>query len=223
MTSCTHALRHDIATPPKLMANLPIDKRGYCVPWFVDWINGEPEFRAMDMRKFMAAINERRCWTCGNRLYGEEVFVIGPMCAVNRISSEPPNHRECALYAAINCPFLSKPHMIRREDGLEKKQPAAGVMIERNPGVTLLWFSRHHRLVDVKGRKGAGDGILFQLGRPFRVEWYTQGRAATRTEILESFESGLPTLRRVAETMDGPEGVAVLEDQIVKAMRLIPR
>jgi len=113
-----HQLRQDVQTPPSFMQHLPIDKRGYPVPWFVEWIKGEPEFRAMDPRRLVKAINQRLCWTCGKLLFQEEVFVIGPMCAVNRISSEPPSHRECALYAATNCPFLSKPQMVRRKDGL---------------------------------------------------------------------------------------------------------
>jgi hypothetical protein len=207
------------------MQRLPIDKRGYPVPWFVEWVKGEPEFRAMDMRKFRAAINERLCWTCGGRLFAEEVFVIGPMCAVNRISSEPPSHRECAQYAAQNCPFLSKPQMHRRTDEeINKiKKPSPGVMIERNPGVTLLWHTRRHLLQTVRRRPGANDGILFRLGRPFIVEWYCRGRAATRPEVLESMESGIPILREQAETHDGPEGVAYLETQIAQAYRLLPR
>jgi hypothetical protein len=213
--------------PPRLMQKLPIDKkRGFIIPWFVDWINGEPEFRAMDMRKFRAAINERLCWVCGNPLYGEQVFVIGPMCAVNRISSEPPNHRECAQYSARNCPFLSRPQMVRRTDGMweeAKKKPAAGVAVLRNPGVTLLWFTRRYELQTVRGRPGAGDGVLFHLGRPFKLEWYAKGRTATRAEIMESIDSGLPIIREAARTNDGPLGMEYLERQITEAMRLVPR
>jgi hypothetical protein len=218
-------LRHDITTPPRLMQKLPIDRRGYPVPWFVEWIKGEPEFRAMDRRKFYAAVNKRLCWTCGNPLYGEEVFVIGPMCAVNRISSEPPSHRECAEYAAKNCPFLSKPHMTRRtdEEFNAAKKPAPGVMVERNPGVTLLWYTRRHELQTVRGRPGAGDGILFKLGRAFKTEWFREGRPATRAEVLESIETGLPIIREKAEQHDGPEGMALLEIQITQAYRLLPR
>jgi hypothetical protein len=207
------------------MQKLPIDKRGYPVPWFVRWINGEPEFRAMDPRKFKAAINDRLCWICGEKLFREEVFVIGPMCAVNRISSEPPSHRECAVYAAINCPFLSKPHMHRRTDETfeAEKKPAAGLMIERNPGATLVWYTRSHELQTVRNRPGAGDGVLFRIGSPFKVEWYSRGRTATRAEVLESIESGLPLLREAAATHDGPEGTAHLEAQITQAMKLIPR
>jgi hypothetical protein len=206
------------------MQKLPIDKRGYPVPWFVRWINGEPEFRVMDRRRLTQAINERLCWTCGNPLFSEEVFVIGPMCAINRISSEPPSHRECAHYAATACPFLSKPQMTRREVDLPDKQdPARGVMIARNPGVTLLWFCRHHSLMNVRGRAGAGDGVLFQLGRAMKVEWYARGRPATREEVVESINSGFPLLLKAAEEHDGPEGVQALGEQLSAAMKLIPK
>jgi hypothetical protein len=223
--SCPHALRPGIAAPPKFMADLKIDKRGYPIPWFVDYFNGEPEFRAMDMRKLRAATNDRRCWTCGNPLFGEEVFVIGPMCAVNRISAEPPSHRECAVYSAQNCPFLSKPHMVRREGNLPgPKLPGVGVMVERNPGVTLLWYTRRHEVMNVAGRPGlAGAGILFKLGKAFKTEWYAEGRPATRAEVLESIEAGLPTLRETSDKYDGPSGRMILENQITHAMRLVPR
>lgn len=224
MSGCP--LRHDIAEPPKFMQELPIDKRGYPVPWFVDYIDGEPEFRAMNRRKFRIAINDRRCWVCGNKLFGEEVFAIGPMCAVNRISSEPPSHRECAQYSARNCPFLTKPHMVRRED--EKfnagKKPSPGIMVERNPGVTLLWYTRRHEIISTPGKPGvANPGILFRLGKPFLTEWYAHGRPATRAEVLESIESALPILRETSAQHDGPAALPLLELQITQAMRLLPR
>ena len=219
-------LRHDVQPPPRFMQHLPLS-RGYPVPWFVDWINGEPEFRAMDPRHLVKAINQRLCWTCGKPLYTEEVFVIGPMCAINRVSSEPPNHRECALYAATNCPFLSKPQMVRRKDGLPADfgKNAAGVMNERNPGVTLLYYTRRHHLIasPEMPEKGAHAGVLFSLGRPFKTEWYIRGRPATRAEVLEPFNSGMEILRASAVQHDGPEGVALLESQYAEAMRLLPR
>ena len=222
---CPHALRADVQPPPKFMRDLPIDKRGYPVPWFVDWFNGEPEFRAMDMKKFVAATNNRLCWTCGQPLFGEEVFVIGPMCAVNRISSEPPSHRECAVYAATNCPFLSKPQMVRREGGLPgPKQPTGGVMVERNPGVTLLWYTKRHRMLETPERPGiCAAGVLFQIGRPFKVEWYKRGRPATRAEVEEAMESGLPILRETSMKWDGPAAMPILEANILKAQKYFPR
>jgi hypothetical protein len=209
-------MRKDLPTLPKQMADAPIDDRGYPVPWFVEWWNGQPEFRAMDRAKFMKAINEKRCWTCGRPLFSELVFVIGPMCAINRISSEPPSHRECATYAATACPFLTKPQAVRRKDNLPELKPSPGVMIERNPGVTLLWYTRYYRTLKVT------NGLLFQIGRATRVDWYCRGRAATREEVLHSIETGLPTLREYA-AKDGPEAEQVLEAQIVRAMKLVPK
>jgi hypothetical protein len=214
--ACPYTRRPDIPEPPKHMQALPIDKRGYPVPWFVRWIDGAPEFRAMDMKKFVAAINERRCWTCGNPLFREEVFVIGPMCAVNRISSEPPSHRECAEYSARACPFLSRPHMVRREDGLPGEKHAAGIMVARNPGVTLLWFTRRHTMLEVS------NGVLFKLGEPFRVDWYKEGRPATRAEVMASIESGLPALREACDLDPQPGAHEALETQYSKALFLVP-
>src|SRR5580692_7475343 len=101
----------DMSTLPRRMTALPIDERGYPVPWFVDWIDGKPEFRAMDPRKFVRAIKEKLCWVCGQRLGVNVCFVAGPMCGINRTSSEPPSHRECAVWSAQNCPFLNNPRM----------------------------------------------------------------------------------------------------------------
>src|SRR5258708_35755545 len=101
---------------PSRMLSLPIDDRGYVVPWFVDWIDGKPEFRAMDGKKFVRAVREKLCWVCGERLGRYMTFVAGPMCGINRTSSEPPSHLECARWSARNWPFLSNPEMIRRID-----------------------------------------------------------------------------------------------------------
>lgn len=48
-------------TLPARMRDLPIDDRGYPVPWFVAWVDGKPEFRAMDQEKFIRALREKLC------------------------------------------------------------------------------------------------------------------------------------------------------------------
>src|SRR6185369_5061065 len=151
----TETLRPELGPLPERLRNRPIC-RGYPVPWFVGKVNGEYEFRCMDPAKLVRAVKERRCWVCGQVIgdyakgesHPEYTFVIGPMCGVNRISSEPPSHLECAIWSAQNCPFLSKPHMVRREDEFMATCPLpAGVMIERNPGVSLLWTTRTYKVV----------------------------------------------------------------------------
>src|SRR5690606_32990139 len=106
----------DVPRPEQIQA-LPVDERGYPVPWFVAKVNGRWDFRVMADGKIGRATRNGVCWICGRPgLTGREaVFVIGPMCVVNRVSAEPPAHRECAEYAAQACPFLSQPRMRRNE------------------------------------------------------------------------------------------------------------
>src|SRR5262245_3833667 len=93
---------------------LPIDARGFPVPWFVAWFKdgeqvepgvGLPDFRVADANKMRSALKLRLCWVCGKRLGRHLAFTIGPMCAINRTMSEPPSHYECARFAAQACPF----------------------------------------------------------------------------------------------------------------------
>jgi hypothetical protein len=144
------------------------------------------------------------------------VFVIGPMCAVNRVSAEPPSHRSCALYAVQACPFLTQPRAKRNEKDMPEHLEPAGLMLKRNPGVTLLWTTQRYTLF-----KDGRGGALFNVGDPEQVEFYAEGRAATHDEIMASINSGLPILQEMAER-DGPEAVAELAKMYDKAMELVP-
>ena len=200
------------------IARLPRNHAGYPVPWFVAWIDGEPDFRVMDGDKLARAVREKRCWVCGQRFSGPTVaFVIGPMCAVNRVSAEPPSHRDCGVYSAQACPFLANPHKRRREANkpAEATDPG-GIMLARNPGVALVWITRDHKVVD----DGRG-GVLFRIGSPTRTLWFAEGRDATRAEVLASIDSGLPALADMAR-QDGPDAEAELARMTDAAMRLVP-
>jgi hypothetical protein len=205
---------------PRRVAQLPKDHVGRPVPWFVAWINGIPDFRIIRPRGIDRALAEKRCWVCGGRSgsrAGHRAFTVGPMCAVNRTSAEPPAHRDCAVYSATACPFLTTPQMTRRE----RRMPAgtsnpAGTMIRRNPGVALVWISRGWSVFS----DGRG-GILFDLGEPAEVLWFARGREATRAEVLASIDSGLPLLGRIAQD-EGPEAVAELERQHQRALQYVP-
>jgi hypothetical protein len=214
-----YPVRSELPPMPPRISVLPRDERGYPVPFFVAWMdNDKPEFRAMSRAAIHMAVERRVCWVCGQRLMGEATFVIGSMCAVNRLSSEPPSHRECARWSVRACPFLSRPHMVRRKGaGMPEEFEGAGICIERNPGVTLLWFAREG------GWKLElhPEGYLFRLTRePLMLEWYREGRAATRAEILESIDSGMPILRAASEIDDSGEALDV---QYKVAMRLLPK
>jgi hypothetical protein len=210
-------LRPELETLPERMRALIVDDRGYPIPWFVDWIDGKPEFRAMDVRKWARAIKEKYCWTCGSRMGRFMTFVAGPMCGINRTSSEPPNHLECAEWSAKNCPFLNNPEAVRRVDENMNlgSGTIGGISIPRNPGVTMLWTCKDYTVwPDQFG------GHLLQMGEPDHVEWYRCGRPATREEVLESVNSGLPNLIAMAQSQ--AEGLKYLDEGRARFEKYLP-
>ncbi len=213
----------DLETMPDRMRFLPLDERGYPVPWFVAWEEGKPEFRAMDPVKFVRAIREKLCWVCGQRLGVNVCFVAGPMCGINRTSSEPPSHLECARWSARNCPFLSNPRQVRREDELVNnvrlREQAAGMALTRNPGVAMLWITRNFEVFDA-GRANGKSGFLIQMGEPESVEWWACGRKATRDEVMASIDSGLPNLQAIAATERG--GIEALAKHVERFQKFLP-
>jgi hypothetical protein len=208
----------DIRLPiPKRMADLPQDKHGRPVPWFVAWIDGQPDFRVIAPGKIKDALRFGQCWLCGGVLGGWKAFVIGPMCSVNRVSAEPPCHRDCAAYAAQACPFLATPRMVRRENRMpEGTTMPAGTMIRRNPGATLVWVTKTFTTFRAQG------GVLFEVGPPEEIRWFAEGRTATRAEVVAAMESGLPLLRVEAEA-ESPAAVRELEAMYATALKLLPR
>jgi hypothetical protein len=203
---------------PARIARLPRDERGFPVPAFVEWIDGKPDFRVMSTKHFARAINQNRCWLCDGQLGRHKAFVTGPMCAVNRINSEPPSHYECAKFAARNCPFLTRPLAKRNERDMPEHGEQAGLPIDRNPGVVAIWITETYKPF----KPHAGNaGWLIQLGAPSRVEFWAQGRPAKRVEVELSVSTGLPFLRDTAAKHDGPEGMQELERQVKVFERLL--
>lgn len=210
---------------PARVRALPVDARGYPVPWFVAWLDAEgratqrgrgtPDFRVASPVAKMTAITSNLCWICGQKRTALSAFLIGPMCAINRVSSEPPSHITCADFAARACPFLVKPSMRRREANMpEGWVDPAGVMVTRNPGVALLWATTTFTLFD----DGSG-GTLFELGEPERVCWYAEGRIATRAEVNHSIRTGLPLLASEAQ---GPVELMELQAATERSLKYLP-
>ncbi len=210
------ALRKELPPAPSRIRRLKIDDRGYPIPWFVGYIDGKPDFRVIEPGRIQAAVSQRRCWVCGEPIKVPNLaFVIGPMCAVNRVSSEPPSHAECAFWSARACPFLTRPNAKRREANMPEETSQAGIGIDRNPGVALVWITRKYRPFAVD------NGVLFNIGEPHRVFWYAEGREATRAEVMHSIDTGLPLLKQMAAE-DGPDAMRELDQYIARAMPLVP-
>jgi hypothetical protein len=206
---------NDIDIPSRIQ-RLPRNPKGFPIPWFV-WIDddGMPDFRVIGPGKIRGAIIFNQCWVCGERLGKHMAFVIGPMCAINRVSSEPPSHRDCAIFAARACPFLTTPKMHRNQKDLpEVYENPAGIGSPRNPGVALIWVTKTYHVARLDG------GILFDVGDPVETLWFTEGRPSTREEVLQSIRTGLPALRELAE-LDGPAAIKDLEHKHQEALKLI--
>lgn len=199
---------------PDRMRALPVDKRGFPVPKFVEWIEGEPDFRVIDAKHLRKCIRHGSCWICGERLGAYKAFVIGPMCCINRISAEPPSHFLCAEFAAKHCPFLSQPLAKRNMRDLPPQSVNLPGAIAHNPEVTTLWVTKSYELRPV------GDGVLFRIGAPLRVLFYRQGRLATRAEVERAVEKGLPILLSDA-AREGPAAGAALLDALAVFDQLV--
>jgi hypothetical protein len=210
----------DDTLPPRIR-DLPMDPdRRVPVPWFASWVDGKPEFRYVDPQRLTQAVRFGWCWVCGQPMGRMRAFLIGPMCAVNRVSSEPPSHRDCAVYSATHCPFLVNPRSVRRTTGVPdaaagRLEQPAGTMLLRNPGVALVWVTRRYQL------EREPNGVLFRLGDPEETLWFAERRVATRAEVMASIESGYPLLLEVA-TSESPAAVRELESMRDAAMRWLP-
>jgi hypothetical protein len=189
------------------MTKLPIAESGFPVPWFVAFLDGKPDFRVIREGGIPDAYYKRLCWLCGEKLGTYGAFVVGPMCGINRVTMEPPSHRKCAEYAVRACPFLTRPLAKRDERGLEGAV-TVGIMLKRNPGVTLLWITRQWRPFQVD------NGSLFRIGEPTECLFFARGRKATSEEVLASVDhpEGFQKLEAMARR-DGGDAMRELREQ----------
>jgi hypothetical protein len=166
------------------MARLPIDDRGYPIPEFVSNLDGTRDFRVVSLDHLARCIREDVCWICGQTLDELKVFVLGPLPAVQGVSNEPPSHLECAEFAARACPFLLLPKAQYRSMENPKVQKLPGAA-RANPGVCCLYTVKGYAY------RKKPKGIIFDTGHAVRVDWYTQGRRAERSEVLAAIDASL--------------------------------
>lgn len=203
---------------PVQISRLRRDRHGRAVPWFIDWNDGNPDFRVVRRGVAIEALRKGLCWVCGTHRGADAAFVLtGPISVVNRFAPEPPCHAACAIYTVRACPFLTTPRMRRRENNLpdDRIGPSDAAILD-NPGVAVVWFGGPWSIE----RDGSG-GVLFKLGAPSQVRWYSQGVIATRDQVLEAFDASLPRVRAWAQE-DGPEHVLALEGRVAAAMVHVP-
>ena len=110
--------RKGLPERPEPIAELPIDERGYPVPYFVKYIDGVPDFRVVDHAKVVNATIDRRCFICGSPLDDTFHFAMGPRSALFRQTNHGPSHKECIEYSLETCPFILYPNAQRRRAAL---------------------------------------------------------------------------------------------------------
>lgn len=118
-------MRHftEVAMPSNI-ALLPLDKRGYPVPYIVQRdIHGLPVFTMNDAEKHAECLKKKKCPICGLRLSKELWFVGGPLSAFHPHGCyyDSAMHHECMTYALKVCPYLALRNF--NSTPLEKKLP----------------------------------------------------------------------------------------------------
>lgn len=160
----------DVPMPPAVAAR-PRDARGYPVPAITPWVAGAPRFGVTSVeRTFLCAV-ERRCSICAlvmppgpvwRVIGGAEAEAMAVAAARGQAfrnaapTAEAPGHRECMLYAAVVCPWLSRPTARRGTPG-----PAPGIEVakgaRRGSGGAVVGF----RSYDFSYTPA--DGVLFRF------------------------------------------------------------
>ncbi|WP_328434516.1 hypothetical protein [Streptomyces sp. NBC_00425] len=211
----TPVVHHADVPVPARMARRPRDRHGRLVPWFVGYVDGQPDHRLVRPGGIRDAVRFNLCFLCGDTLGAFQTFTVGPMCSINRVTAEPPGHRDCAEYAVKACPFLTHPHMRRRPDLPEDTVDPDGDMDPRNPGACITWTVR-------SWSKKPGMQ-LFDLGEPTSVGWWKEGRPATYTEALDALVAGHDALAEKANEDERPlQAAASLLEQYEVALRYLP-
>lgn len=208
----------DPAAMPRRVRRLPVSPTGFPVPWFVHWNDdGTPDFRVIGRGKHRLAEAKRLCWVCGEPLGKFMSFVIGPMCAVNHVSGEPPCHHACAVFAATACPFLIRPRAKRNESEFKvQDRTVHPLMARHNPGVALVWTTTRYWLQREMGE------LVYLFGEPSEVLFYCEARPATRAEVDAAVAKGLPFLQADAAAV-GAHAVAELPKRLRDLYALLDR
>jgi hypothetical protein len=117
---------------PERVKALPMDERGYPIPFFAAIIDGKPDLRVSSGKKALRCNDELLCWVCGEKLNNQSCFIGGPKSNASGMYSDGPMHRNCAEFSLQVCPYLALPNAKRREKDLpESAKMADGATLEK--------------------------------------------------------------------------------------------
>ncbi len=198
---------------PSRLTSLPLDHRGYPVPWFVTerTPDGRHDFVRIQAARADEAMKGRLCWVSGHPLGRNVAFVVGPMCIINRVSGDPPVIPEIADWSVQACPFLSRPLAKRPTERLEG-HTTPGIMDPGNPGICAVWVTRDWQRTRDR---------LFRFGEPERVTWWHKGAPCDPATAARGFEKSARTLEEMAEA-EGAEAMAAIARLKAHARQYLP-
>lgn len=183
---------------PLWMKKLPIDKRGYPVPYiaFID-DSDNPQFTISDEYKRQFVIRKDKCAICGNKLLRYRALVGGPASAFLEESAylDPPMHPDCCRYALKVCPYLAAPSYIRRiNDKKLDKANASGIAVLSDPTVDddrpkVFVMVIYTKQKYVMGNHFGLTKNLVQYIKPRKpyidVEYWVHGKSISKEEGLK--------------------------------------
>jgi hypothetical protein len=218
---------------PAHMADRPVDRRGFPVPYFVAWLSplgarlregqGEPDHRIADPDKLARCLKFSLCWLCGVPLGKWRALVVGPMCLVNRTTAEPDCHPACAEYAARACPFLAN-QRTRRNDvrPLPSSSSSHPMGHKRNPGVACVFVHTERWLKRIPQAAGLAPLFRMPVGEPRRLTFFANGERASRLEVMQSLNGGMAILQEAA-AREGQDALAELACYYAATVALVER
>lgn len=198
---------------PRYMRGRPI-WNGFYVPYFVTWYKdrrqvhesvagAEPSFPTIDKTREALCRRRRYCWICGRQMGTFKCFVMGPLAALQRISSEPPSHRECAVYAVQVCPFMIGGYdMVDAPDTINDDQQVFEEMSTKNEQLNVIWVCHDYTLQPADPSRGL---FIYQMGQPSDVLLYHRGRPATLAQAVERVTNAINDNERIRAVIPSDE------------------
>lgn len=164
---------------PDQMRHLPLDDRGYVIPYTVlRDRRGKAHFAVNDEYKRQEILKEDRCPICGLKLLRGRWSVGGPLSLLDDRGAliDPPMHYECSHYALRACPYLAAPSYGKRIDAKTVPKDEALIYMDpteiaRRPDVFVAVMHVGQTF------KTEGRFIRFiRPNRPYRqIEYWCQG------------------------------------------------
>lgn len=164
---------------PKFLDHLPVNEKGYPIPYFVAIVDGKPDFRLLDSVKQLACINGKKCGVCGKTIPNTQFyFVSGYFGYLNSISTDPGMHRECAEFSLVACPHMHFKKAERREEydeGVDVSAPAG--FVDTKPDKVYLIRATNYKAGRIPGSKN----ITIQYKAMNAEEWIYEGNILVRS------------------------------------------